>query len=67
MVHMIHGVAIRRKKDKELVQFMETGYGMQALRVLSGVRHNLDDKNYYAEEDIVEKSDVDKMKKEHGG
>ena len=61
---MVHGVAIRSKKDKSLVNFIETRYGAQALRVLSGVRHNLDDKNYYAEEDIVSDAEVAKIKKE---
>jgi len=65
MTHLIHGVAIRQKKDKKFVQFMETGVGRQALRVLSGVRHNLDMKNYYAEEDIVDDAEIAQMKRDN--
>ena len=57
-----HGIAIRDKKTKELVDFIECGLGNSALRVLSGVRHNLDSRNYYATEDFVKSSEYSKLK-----
>jgi hypothetical protein len=59
---MKHGITIRRKEDKALVEFFECETGHQALRVLSGVRHNLGE-DYEASEDFVEEKEIEECKK----
>ena len=52
-----HGIAVRNKKTKQLVQFVECQYGSSALRVLSGVRMNLH-KEFDAQEDIIDEKEI---------
>jgi hypothetical protein len=54
-----HGIAVRRRSDKKLVQFIPCEVGTRALRILSGRRHNLDTTNYRAEEEFVKQSEVE--------
>ncbi|CAK0755909.1 hypothetical protein CCP3SC1AL1_2210008 [Gammaproteobacteria bacterium] len=49
-----HGIAIKEKDTNNIVDFIECPYGTSALRVLSGVRRNLDNKRYKASEEIIE-------------
>lgn len=51
---MAHGIAIRERKTNKLVHFIECETGRPALRVLGGVRINLDHKNYKAEEEFTD-------------
>ena len=48
-----HGIAIRNRKTKELIEFIECDYGKVALRVLGGVRINMDTKRYIASEEVI--------------
>ena len=52
-----HGIAVRNKKTKQLVSFVECQYGSPALRVLSGMRMNLG-KEFDAQEDIIDEKEV---------
>jgi len=61
---MKHGISIREKKTKILVEFIECPTGNSALRVLSGVRHNLDKENYEATEDFVNEEEISKIDKD---
>jgi hypothetical protein len=61
MVHK-HGIAIREKATKKLVEFYETPTGRSTLRVLSGVRHNLGE-DYKAEEEFVDEKEIEEAKK----
>lgn len=56
-----HGIAVRNKKTKQLVQFIECQYGSPALRVLSGVRMNLH-KEFDAQEDIIDEKEIELIK-----
>ena len=49
---MIHGITIRNRASKELVEFIKCPVGRQALMVLSGVRRNLGS-DYDAQEDFI--------------
>jgi hypothetical protein len=49
-----HGIAVREKDTNKIVDFIECRYGMSALRVLSGVRTQMDAKKYKASEEIIE-------------
>jgi len=60
---MKHGIAIRERSSKKLVEFIECGLGREALQVLSGVRINLGS-DFDAQEDFVEESEITKMKVE---
>ena len=53
-----HGIAIRERKTKKLVKFMECRCGREALLVLSGVRRNMNTRDYKAEEEGVEDSEI---------
>ena len=55
---MKHGIAVREKATKKLVEFLECPTGQSALRILSGRRHNLDQENYYAEEAMVDETEI---------
>jgi len=56
-----HGIAIRQKKTKKLVKFYECEVD-RALRILSGVRYNLDTKNYTANEEFVKDTELTELK-----
>ena len=56
-----HGIAVRNRKTKVLVQFVECSYGSNTLRMLSGVRMNLH-KDFDAQEDIVEEEEIKLIK-----
>ena len=58
---MKHGITIREKKTKTLVKFIECPTGITALKVLSGVRHNLG-KDYEATEDFVDEEEIEAQK-----
>ena len=60
----IHGIAIREKKTKKLDEFMECDVGREALKILGGVRINLNHEDYYAEETMVEQSEIDAIQRD---
>ncbi len=59
---LIHGIAIREKKTKKLVDFIPCDVGNRALKVLSGVRINLGN-NYDAQETFVKQEEIDLIEK----
>lgn len=58
-----HGITIRKKKSNILVEFIECRTGNHALRVLSGVRHNLGN-DYKASEEFVSEEEINAIKKD---
>jgi len=48
-----HGITIRDKKTKEIIRFIECETGRTALKILSGVRHNLNNKDFIASEEFI--------------
>lgn len=61
---MKHGIAIREKATKKLMEFVECGTGQEALLVLSGVRRNLNHEDYRANEEFVNNEELAKMEAE---
>jgi len=57
----VHGISIKHRDTKELVEFIRCDVGRDALRVLSGVRINLGD-NYVATEDFATEEEIQEMK-----
>ena len=57
----IHGVSVRNKKTKELVEFIETDYGRTTLSVLSGIRINMSPE-FIAQEENIEQSEISAIK-----
>lgn len=55
---MKHGITIREKKSNKLVEFIECPVGNPALRILSGVRINLNHEEYMTEEGFVTEEEV---------
>ncbi len=58
-----HGITIREKKTNKLVEFIKCGTGNTALRILSGVRMNLNHDEYTAEEGFVSQTEIDAIEK----
>ncbi len=56
-----HGITIREKNTNLLVEFVECSVGRSALRVLSGVRHNLGE-DYKASEEFVAEKEIKECK-----
>lgn len=56
----LHGIAIRDRKTKRLVRFVECDVGREALRVLGGVRINLNSR-CVAEEEVLDASIVTEL------
>ena len=59
----VHGVSVRDRKTKELVEFMPCDYGKPALRILSGIRMNMSHE-FIASEENVSQSEIDSIKKD---
>ena len=55
-----HGIAVRDRKTGELIDFIETDTGSQALRVLSGIRINMGS-DYKASEEFVSHDEISKV------
>jgi hypothetical protein len=53
-----HGIAIREKGTKKLIEFIPCHTGASALRVLSGVRRQMDTARYTASEDYVRNDEI---------
>lgn len=53
-----HGIAVRHKKTGVIIKFVECETGSKALKILSGMRMQIDTKNYSAEEEFVEESEI---------
>lgn len=60
---MKHGIAVREKKTNRLVEFIECETGRPALRILSGIRVNMNKDDYKAEETFVEEDEIKGMVK----
>lgn len=54
---MIHGITIREKSTKKLIDFIPCPVGTRALYVLSGVRRNLGS-DYDAQEELVNEAET---------
>ena len=50
----IHGISVRDRKTKELVEFIKCDYGRPALSVLSGIRMNMSPEYVATEENVSE-------------
>jgi hypothetical protein len=61
---MIHGIAVKEKATGEVVDFIKCDVGRPALRVLSGIRINLNHEDYEAEEDLIDEETYKKLKEE---
>jgi len=61
---MKHGIAVREIETGKLVKFLECDVGRPALRILSGVRMNLNHEDYEATEDMATQEEIDAAEKE---
>ena len=58
---MKHGITVREKKIDNLIEFIECPTGNNALRILSGIRINMNHEDYKASEEMVEESEIQKF------
>ena len=58
---MKHGIAIREKGTDKLIDFAECSVE-KALKVLSGIRHNINNERYYASEEYVDDKEIENSK-----
>lgn len=58
-----HGIAITEKVSGKLIEFVECQTGRVALKVLMGIRHNLNHNEYKAEETIISLCKINKINK----
>lgn len=56
---MKHGIAVRSKKTNQLVEFIECDVGRDALKILSGIRINMNHEDYKADETYVKEEEID--------
>ena len=59
----IEGISIRKKDTKELIELIKCPVGTrQSLKVLSGVRQQINQDDYIATEDLVTQKEYDNIK-----
>jgi hypothetical protein len=59
-----HGVTIREKKTNKLIRFFPCETGQPALRILGGIKTNLDFENYKASEEYINKEELSGVENE---
>jgi len=54
-----HGITVREKSTNKIVDFIECETGRSALRVLSGIRINMNHNDFKASEEYVSPEDIE--------
>ena len=52
-----HGIVVRERKTKKIVEFIECATGRPALKILSGIRINMSP-DYKASEEFIDEKDL---------